>query len=300
MNITKVGQFSGHQNSIYTISKSLKEGHFYSGASDGFVVEWNIEKPGDGVLLVNVLKPVYSLLLLEEQKILLIGTATGNIHVVDLETRKEIKNIVAHKNGVFDLKSIDHKIISVGEDGFIKTWTYPDLQLLHGIEASTKSARVIAYSDLRKEIAVGFSDFKIRIYDANTYLLKKVLDDHTNSVFALSYSMDSSLLVSGGRDAKLHIRDCANNFELINDIPAHTLHINCITYNSEVSIFATASMDKTIKIWDAKSNTLLKVIDKIKHEGHTSSVNKIIWINHNRILSCSDDRQIMLWECTGL
>jgi WD40 repeat protein len=56
-------------------------------------------------------------------------------------------------------------------------------------------------------------------------------------------------------------------------------------------------MDKTIKIWDAKNFKLLKVIDKSRHGGHLTAVNKIFWSNYkNRLISCSDDRSISIWE----
>ena len=296
MKITKVGHFSGHKNSIYTIHPSIQPNCFYSGASDGFVVEWDLASKGDGVLLVNVQKPVYSLLTIPHKQELLIGTATGHLHIVDLNSRKEVRNLEAHKGGIFSLTLFEGRIYSTGEDGMVHIWDANTYVLITSIHASDKSARVLTTSHERNEFAIGFSDHKIRIYNTSTNQLMKVLDDHVNSVFALSYSNDGKYLLSGGRDAKLHIRDCNNQFEFVNDIPAHTLHINCICYSPDGKLIATASMDKTVKIWEAQTFELLKVIDKIKNQGHISSVNKVFWYNNTHVLSCSDDKQIMLWE----
>jgi WD40 repeat protein len=61
--------------------------------------------------------------------------------------------------------------------------------------------------------------------------------------------------------------------------------------------FATCSMDKTVKIWDAKTFRLLKVIDRARHAGHGTSVNKLFWpARVNSLVSCSDDRTISVWD----
>jgi WD40 repeat protein len=115
-------------------------------------------------------------------------------------------------------------------------------------------------------------------------------------VFTLSYSKDGKYLISGGRDAMLKVWDVENDFELLHDIPAHTLHINTIVFNPENTLLATGSMDKTIKIWDAKTFTLLKVIDKVRNQSHSTSVNKLLWLDNQNLASVSDDKMSMLWE----
>jgi WD40 repeat protein len=56
-------------------------------------------------------------------------------------------------------------------------------------------------------------------------------------------------------------------------------------------------MDKSIKIWDAENFRLLKVIDKARHAGHGTSVNKLLWSeDQNRLLSVSDDRSASIWD----
>jgi WD40 repeat protein len=56
-------------------------------------------------------------------------------------------------------------------------------------------------------------------------------------------------------------------------------------------------MDKTIKIWDLHTFQLLKVIDRSRHAGHATSVNKVLWTDHaGQLLSCSDDRKISVWD----
>lgn len=294
--IRKLGQFVGHKDCLYTLAKSYKEYHFYTGAADGYIVEWQQTENEDGALISRVSRPVYALLLNATKMQLLAGTAQGSLHCIDLNQLSETRNIEAHTLGLYDLKTYQNRLISVGGDGIINVWDMDTLQLICKIKGSDKSARCVAIHPNERDFAVGFSDFSIRIYDAESFQLKKTMHGHSNSVFALCYSKDGKYLVSGGRDAMLKVWDVENNFELLHDIPAHTLHINTIVFNPENTLLATGSMDKTIKIWDAKTFKLLKVIDKARNQSHSTSVNKLLWLDNQSLASVSDDKMSMLWE----
>ncbi len=294
--IQKLGQFAGHKDCIYALGKSQKDNHFYTGAADGYIVEWSHDDKADGALISRVSRPVYSFLLNSEKMQLLAGTAQGSLHCIDLNQQVETRNIEAHTLGLYDLKAYNNRLISVGGDGIINVWDMETLQLIIKIKGSDKSARCVAINPNENEFAVGFSDFSIKIYDGETYQLKRTLNGHSNSVFALSYSKDGKCLISGGRDAMLKVWDVENDFDLLHDIAAHSLHINTIVFNTENTLLATGSMDKTIKIWDAQTFKLLKVIDKARNQSHSTSVNKLLWLDNQTLASVSDDKMTMLWE----
>lgn len=295
MNVLKKEQYIGHKGSIFSLTKGKESDTFYSGADEGYVVEWNLANQSDGKLLVKVNRPVYSMYLNKEMNVLACGTAGGNIHLIDLESKKETRNIEAHQLGVFDLQQLGDTYISLGGDGSICIWDM-SFNLVKRIQASNKSARVLSVHPNRNEFAIGFSDCFIRIYNSEDFTLIKEIDAHSNSIFGLTYSPTGQYLYSGGRDVMLRNWNRWNNDTMELDIPAHTLHINAIAFSPNTSLFATVSMDKTLKIWDTKTNELLKVIDKVKHGGHSTSVNKLLWVDDAHILTCSDDKTIILWN----
>jgi WD40 repeat protein len=50
-------------------------------------------------------------------------------------------------------------------------------------------------------------------------------------------------------------------------------------------------------VWDTNEMKLLKVIDKARHTGHGTSVNKLLWTSfQNQLISASDDRTISVWD----
>ena len=88
-----------------------------------------------------------------------------------------------------------------------------------------------------------------------------------------------------------------NNYEGVFSEPGHWFTINEIVFSPDGKFTATASRDKTIKIWDANSFKLLKVIDAVRGGGHINSVNTLLWSKYNNwLISGSDDRSIIIWE----
>ncbi|MCU0442777.1 MAG: WD40 repeat domain-containing protein [Bacteroidia bacterium] len=293
--VTKTAHYSGHKGSIFSLTKGRFPHTFFSGADDGLVVEWNAEKQGDGVVLVQVNRPVYSMLLINNSTQLICGTASGNLHLIDLVTKKEIRNIEAHTLGVFDICLLNQSLVTGGGDGWICEWDL-SLNLIRKHKCSDKSVRSIAYNPLLKQMAAGSSDHCIRLFDAGTLALKGEWKAHTNSVFTVVYHPTLPLLYSGGRDALLKNWDVHDPQKPELDIPAHTLHINQIAFSPNQNWYVTVSMDKTIKLWDATTNELLKVVDKARNDGHMTSVNKVLWLSATEFVTCSDDKTVMAWE----
>ena len=93
----------------------------------------------------------------------------------------------------------------------------------------------------------------------------------------------------------------AKSFTLIKSLPAHNFAIYSIDFSKDERYFATASRDKTIKIWDADELEFLLRLDREKNAGHAFSVNKVLWSRkENLLLSCSDDKSIKLWSVGSL
>nr|MBP6568302.1 hypothetical protein [Saprospiraceae bacterium] len=117
---------------------------------------------------------------------------------------------------------------------------------------------------------------------------------HQNSIFALNH-ISSIGLFSGGRDAHMKIWDLID-FTAKTDVPAHWYTINKILYIPELKLIVTASRDKTIRLWDAENNDLIRTLD-VQKGGHFNSVNTLLWNSeHQTLLSAGDDRVIRKWK----
>lgn len=295
--VEKIDSFTGHQDCVYSLAKSPVEGRFFSASGDGMVVEWQQDIPDLGTPVAKVHNSVYAIELHKETEQLWVGHNFEGIHVIDPKEKKSVKSLQLNKTTIFDIKFFENLAFVGGGDGVLSVIDTEEFVFKKHLKASDKSVRSIAVSPQTREIAVAYSDHKIRIFSLIDFKLKGELAGHTNSVFSVIYTNNGTQLVSGSRDAKLISWNVNESYDKLQEVNAHMFAINDIASNPAGDLLATCSMDKSIKVWDAQTLRLLKVIDRGRHTGHATSINKLLWTSFdNQLLSCSDDRTISAWE----
>jgi len=303
--VQKTAMFTGHRNSIFALEKSNDAAVFYSAGSDGLVVAWDLNDPDKGKLIAKVPNTVYAMCYVPDKHQLLVGQNTEGIHFIDLYENKEIASLKLTDAAIFDIKYIAGKIYAGTGNGELLVIDAEHRNVLAKQKLSSKSLRRLAISPTGKSIAAGYSDHAIRIFATEgLQLLQEISNAHGNSVFSLTYSPEGKFLVSGGRDAHLKVWNVAEMYESFNSIVGHMYTINDVVYSPNGNYFATCSKDKSIKVWHADTFRLLKVIDKARHAGHGTSVNKLLWLSNNKVpenvpidqlISASDDNTISTW-----
>lgn len=295
--IEKIDSFTGHKDSVFTLSKSNNEHTFYSTGAEGLVVEWDLNHPDIGKPIVQLPNSIYCLFLDSTNNNLIIGNNTQGIHTIDLDRNLESANIKLSKSSFFDIKTYKNNIFIGDSEGIIHVIEKDTFKQKKHIKASEKSVRRLALNVDTQELAAAYSDHTVKIFDINSFELKRVLLGHNNSVFTLKYINKGKTLVSGSRDAHLITWDVQENYKLQKNIAAHNFAINDIIEIEDKNLLVTCSMDKSIKIWESDSLKLLKVIDKARFAGHGTSINRLLWMENKKILlSASDDRTISMWN----
>lgn len=295
--VNKLHTLTGHNDCIYALTEGSDPRFFYTGAGDGMVVEWDLDKPKDGKLIAKLPHSVYALEVDRSRNILVIGHNFEGIHIIDLNENKELWSLKLTDQAIFDIKVYGNEIFVGTGDGVLVIVDIPSQSVKKHIKLSSKSIRVMAVASHKKQLALGLSDHTIKILDlANVFHPIANLTGHNNSVFALGYSPNEEWLVSGARDAQLKFWN-TSNYSLSENIVAHMYAINYLSYHEDGKYLVTCSMDKSIKIWDVEERKLLKVIDKARNAGHGTSVNKVVWSSYSgQVISVSDDRTISIWQ----
>lgn len=295
--VNKVNTVGGHSDCVYTLEQGPMPHQFFSAGGDGVVALWDLNEMDKGRMIVKVPSSIYALCYYADRNVLIVGQNFDGIHLVDLTKKEEVGSINLGTSAIFDIKVVKDRIFVALANGEVHVLDITTLETIHVIQASEKSARSITISEHLGHLTVGFSDSFIRIYSLVDFSLFKEIEAHKISVFTVQYSPDQRYLISGSRDAHLKIWDTEKGYELHESIVAHMFAINHLVFSPDGKHFVTCSMDKSIKVWDAETFQLLKVIDKARHAGHGTSINKVLWTNYNNLLlSASDDRSISTWD----
>ena len=264
------------------------------------VVAWNAADPHqDGQLLAQVEKSVYALHEVPSRGLLLLGHNFQGVQAIDLQSKTLAYATALPPVAIFDLvySASRQRVYCALADGTLAVLRGRDLRLENLLRLSQKSLRCLALHEGRHELAVGSSDWCTYVLDLDSLAVKTTLTEATNSVFTLAYTPDGTSLLAGGRDAHLRRYQVAENYALADSVVAHMYAINHLAFSADGQYLATCSLDKSIKLWDAASLALLRVLDKTRAAGHGTSVNKIVWPGEqHRLVSCSDDRSLAVWQ----
>lgn len=300
ISVDQVSSLEGLGGSVFTLERTYAPSRILSGSNDRMVVEWNLETMKPEKVVATLPTKAYALKFIDELNWLIVGNMVGGLHVIDLTEKKEIRLMQLHTKTVFDIQydAKSKRLYTLSADGSFAAWKLPDFELLHHQALTHLKVRTMAFRPHFNEAAIGCGDGSIRVINTETFeeLIRLEGHDKDHSVNALAYSPNGEFLLSGGRDARLNYWKLKDGYDLMMRIPAHNYAIYSIVYHPTEPVFATGSMDKTIRIWEDGQMQPKTTIDASKG-GHINSVNKLLWSTHNNFLiSTGDDRSIKVWD----
>ena len=289
LQIERIDTFSGHRGPVYALENGV-DSLFYSAGSDGWVVQWNLAKPDLGKVIAQIEGSVYAMKL-DTSGILWIGHNYEGIQGIQVADQTQIFAIPTKGLSIFSIAFVGPNVWIGHNEGLITVVDTATKSVVKHIKASASSARCFCVlADNR--VAVGYSDGFVRVFDA-VFQLVHSFKAHDSSVFSLQSR--GGELYSVGKDAR--IKRWGTDFQLLTEVIGHIYAIHDIQFSPDGKWFATASMDKTVKVWESETLTLRKVLDASRHGGHKNSVNKLIWSSFDDLLvSASDDKNLSIWK----
>lgn len=295
LHVENIQTITGHSGAIYDIIYS--DNHIFSSGADKFIAKWDPVTGEQTNFTVKLDRSAYNIAYAPNSKLLGIGTNNGDIHVIDLEKREEIRLIDHHKHSVFALTycELTNQFYSGDRDGVFCAWDGDTFDLLITLPFDCMKIREISVSEDGKHIAICAQDSKLRILETTFFNHIETINTHDNGINCALF--DGDFIYTGGKDAHINKWNWKTKEKLLS-IPGHNYAVYDLEFIDNKSKLVSVSFDKTIKIWNTED---ISIIERIEHKngGHRHVVNRIAKIDEQTFATSSDDRKILIWKLIG-
>jgi len=256
---------------------------FYSAGADGQILEWE-GRSNEVVRLAQCSSAVYALAKFNQY--LLAGCSKGQLYLYDSALVKCIQMAAAP---IFDILAFNDQLLIVQGNGTCTVFNSA-LEPIKTIVVSDKPLRKIVLH--QNQLYFCGSKGLVYQFDENLNPIGSLPINDT-TLFTMAYDSINQLAFVAGRSGQL-MR--FNQEGVIEMVQAHSGTIHDLALSEDAQLLASASMDKSIRLWQPNPLKLLKVVNYDKQKAHQNSVNKILWFEKNNFISCSDDHTIQWFQ----
>lgn len=181
------------------------------------------------------------------------------IHHVTGMTRQDTSTALQGRHrGVYTLAwSHDGRIASGAKDGSIKIWDAADGQCKLEPGGHSEWVYALAWSKDCRRLASASKENIIKIWETKNGLCTAWVEGHSSLVRSLSWSPDGRL--AGADDEVIRIWDSITG-KCLSVLEGHKHQVWSIAWSDNGTRLASASRDKTIKVWDVAENQMERAL----------------------------------------
>jgi WD40 repeat protein len=183
------------------------------------------------------------------------------------------------------------KIVACYDDGTIRLWKLSDGSLIWK-KSTGSSALAAAWNPTGSSIVTGQVNQTMRVLDAASGNLLRILAGHTSAVKSVQFSNSGSYIVSSSADQSIKIWNAASGSETKSFANAHTGSVNSCSFITPTdTLLASVGDDGLVKLWQSNLNNNILIIGS-----HLQGATSIISPTFNNIITAGDDGSLKLWR----
>src|SRR4029077_6177908 len=192
--------------------------------------------------------------------------------------------------------SPDSKVLASGSYQEVILWDVKSGLPSRRLSGFADRVVTLAFSSDGKWLATGggapTQDGEIRIFDlATAKLSQDIKNGHSDTVFGVCFSPDSTKLATCGADKFVKVFDVPSG-RFLKSFEGHTHHVLDVAWKADGKLLVSGGADNVIKVWDYEKGeqvrtfgNLAKQVTRLMFKGTTSE-----------IVTCSGDPTVRFWN----
>ncbi|XP_026280347.1 coatomer subunit beta' [Frankliniella occidentalis] len=180
-------------------------------------------------------------------------------------------------------------------NGNVHVWNHESQQLVKSFEVCDVPVRAARFVPRKNWIVTGSDDMQVRVFNYNTLERAHAFEAHSDYVRCIIVHPSQPYILTGSDDMLIKLWNWEKQWACQQVFEGHTHYVMQIVFNpKDNNTFASASLDRTVKVWQLGSSTPNFTLD-----GHEKGVNCVDYYyggDKPYLISGADDRLVKIWD----
>ena len=276
---------AGHRNWIWSVAFSPNGQWVASGSHDNMVKLWHVNSGECIQTFKGHTNWIWAIAFNPQGNILASGSEDQTVRLWDVQTGRCLKILEGHTHRIWAVAFSPQPLTAA-----LSAVEKPRQQAMLASGSEDQSVRLWDISWLETAVADDPADQAQSPHSVASQCLR-ALQGHSQQVWAVAFSPDSQILVSGGDEQFLRLWDVATG-KCSQTLQGHTRRVSSVAYSPDGQLIASCGEDQTIRLWEVGTRTCLRVL-----KGHTKQLWTTVFNTDGTLLaSGGEDQTIRLWE----
>ena len=239
----------GHRGEATSVVFDTDDQGLFSSGEDGQLIRWDL---GDVSRHRRLDLPIWTattLLTVSNDAMLAVGTAEGQIHLWDSDSKQPSLTLVHHQSRINALafNASLRALVSGSDDQTIRIWAIPSGRLSQTLTAPKSAITALACHPYDGRIISGDGQGQVQVWNPQSPDVGLLLAKFSNPVTAAAMSPDGYWLALGLEDGSLPIWDLRRQTRL--DGLCHDWAVRALTFTPDSRMLVSTGADEAIKFW---------------------------------------------------